>query len=171
MALRMLVAMVVGARLLALPVLAQQNSLPATDVLAKDINAFIAALPADAVSDRAIRVVDAGTHRIGVFAVRRPAHLAGDAILHDVPHSEVYYMLTGAGTLVTGGTLVDRNRRDSDGPGTFRGSRIEGGVTRRIGPGDVVVIPPGTPHWWSSLEGEVTYVIFRPDPLKQLPLR
>jgi mannose-6-phosphate isomerase-like protein (cupin superfamily) len=150
---------------------AQQNALPAVDVTAKSIESFIRALPADAVSDRPIRVVDVGSHRVGVWGVRRPQNLAGAAVLHEVKASEVYYMLTGTGTLVTGGTLVDRRQRDAPAGGLFTGSRIEGGVTRKVGPGDVVVIPPNTPHWWSSLDGEVTYLIIRSDPEGRFPLR
>ena len=51
---------------------AQQNALPAVDVTAKSIESFIKALPADAVSDRPIRVVDVGSHRVGVWVSADP---------------------------------------------------------------------------------------------------
>ena len=41
---------------------------------------------------------------------------------------------------------------------------INGGVSRRVGPGDVIVIPGNLPHWWSSLDTDIRYLIFRPDP-------
>ena len=53
----------------------------------------------------------------------------------------------------------------------MRAKSIEGGVTRRVVPGDVIVIPGYTAHWWSELEGEIEYLIFRPDPDKRLDLQ
>ena len=54
---------------------------------------------------------------------------------------------------------------------SLRGTAIEGGVRRRIVPGDVIVIPGHTPHWWSELEGDISYLIFRADPDNRLPIR
>lgn len=149
---------------------AAQVALPAYDVTAADVQAFIDALPKDRVSDLPIRIVDAGTHRVGVYGVFRPESVAGDANLHEVSRSEVYYMLEGAATLVTGGTLTDP-RRPSPESTSLRGSGIEGGVSRRIVPGDIVIIPGGTPHWWSDLETDISYLIVRPDPDNVLTLR
>ena len=44
-------------------------------------------------------------------------------------------------------------------------------MSRRITKGDVVIIPGHTPHWWSELETDIEYLIFRPDPDNRLPLR
>ena len=88
--------------LVALPA-AAQLPLPATDVTAADIQAFIKALPRDAVSDRPIRVVDVGGYKVGTYGVFRPKSSTQEAILHQTKVAEVYYMLTGAATLVTGG--------------------------------------------------------------------
>jgi len=143
---------------------------PATDVTAADLQTFIMQLPRDVISDRPIRVVDVGGYRVGVFGVFRPKSVKQDAVLHEVKTTEIYYMLDGAGTLVTGGTLVDE-RRESSTATTVRGSRIEGGVSRRVTKGDVVIIPGRVPHWWSTLEGDISYLIFRPDPENRLQLR
>ena len=133
--------------------------LPAVDVTAAQITSFINALPRDAISDRPIRSADVGGYGVTVYGVFRPKSLPGDAILHQTRTSEIYYMLKGGGTLVTGGVL-----RDMKEGGTTRGGRIEGGVTRRVTPGDVVIIPGRTPHWWSNLESDIEYLIFRPNP-------
>jgi mannose-6-phosphate isomerase-like protein (cupin superfamily) len=139
----------------------------AVDITAADIRAFLDALPQDRVSDRPIRVVDAGGHRVGVYGVLRPKSVPGNAIRHQTSISEIYYMLEGSGTLVTGGTIVDE-RSSGNSPNTrrpnFSGSRIEGGVSRTVVAGDVVVIPANTPHWWSALASDIRYLIFRPDP-------
>ena len=144
---------------------------PATDVLASDIVSVLKAAPAAAVSDTPIRVVDVGRYNVGVFVVHRPKDAPGGAVLHDNRVCEVYYMLEGAGTLVTGGRLVEPERRPADsrvvrqinGP-SVQGTRIESGTSRRIAKGDVVIIPGGTPHWWSAIEADITYLVVRPDP-------
>ena len=148
---------------------AQQPPLPATDVTSAEITAFIDKLPKDAISDLPIKVVDVGGYRVGVYGVFRPKSVKQDAVLHEVRTTEVYQMLEGAGTLVTGGRLVDE-RRDPKST-TVRGSRIDGGVSRRVVKGDVVVIPGRTPHWWSALESDIKYTIIRSDPDNRLPLR
>lgn len=143
----------------------------ATDVTAADIRTFLDALPRDAVSDLPIRVVDVtGDYRVGVFGVFRPKEVGGDANLHRVDTTEIYYMLAGTATLVTGGTMVDPVDSPTN-PTSQRAPRIDGGVTRRVVPGDVIIIPGHTPHWWSELETDIEYLIFRPDPDNRLRLR
>jgi len=165
--LRLLLALLVA--LLATPALAQEAP-QATDVTSADIQAFINALPRDRVSDRPIRVVEVtGDYRVGVYGVFRPKDFPGGANLHQVNTTEIYYMVEGVATLVTGGTLTDSTPAPS---GTsIRGSGIEGGVSRRITKGDVVIIPGHTPHWWSGLETDIEYLIFRSDPENRLPLK
>jgi len=148
----------------AVPAAAQTAPLPATDVTAKAMNAFIGAMPKDAITDASIRVVDVGSHRIGIFGVFRPKHLPGDAIAHETKTAEVYYMLEGAGVLVTGGTITDLKPPPPGRNAGPRGGRIEGGVSRRVSAGDLIVIPGRTPHWWASLEGDIRYMIVRSDP-------
>jgi len=149
---------------------AQAPTPPAVDVPASAVRAFIDALPRDVVSDRSIRTVDVGGYRVGAFGVFRPKAARGTAQLHRVRTYEIYYMLKGAGTLVTGGTMVDPQESKTS-PTNVSGSGIKGGVSRRLTPGDIVVIPGNTPHWWSELEGDIEYLIFRPDPDNRLPLK
>ena len=63
--------------------------------------------------------------------------------------TEVYYILEGTGTYTTGGSIPDPKNRTAG---------IRGGVTNDIKPGDVIVIPPGTAHWFSKINGHVTYL-------------
>ncbi len=149
---------------------AAQEAPEATDVTAADIRTFIDALPRDRVSDSPIRVVGVtGDYRVGVYGVFRPESLAGGANKHEVNTAEIYYMLKGAATLVTGGTMLPPGPPI---PGTSaRSPGIEGGVSRRLTEGDVVIIPGHTPHWWSDLESDIEYLIIRPDPENRLPLK
>ena len=36
-----------------------------------------------------------------------------------------------------------------------------GGVTRKVKPNDIVIIPAGLPHRFSELDGPIVYVIYR----------
>jgi hypothetical protein len=155
-------------------VLAQQPTPAAVDISAAAVKAFIDKLPADRISDLPIRVADVGGYKVGVYGVFRPKAVPGEAIRHDTSVTEIYYMLEGTATLVTGGTITDEK---SSGPSpntkrtNYRGSRIEGGVTRKIVPGDIVIIPGNLPHWWSTLDTDIRYLIFRPDPEGLQPVR
>ena len=159
---------------------AAQQSLPATDVLAAAIQATLQQERADGrpVVDTPIRTVDAGGHNVGVGLVRRVGPAQGGSAAHDKV-TEVYYIIEGAGTLVTGGSLVGAERRQSanatvtgiNGPGVS-GTTIANGVSRRIAKGDVVIIPAGTPHWWSSVDTpEIYYIVVRVDPERVVALK
>lgn len=141
----------------------------ATDFLASDIKSFIDNLPRDSDTDSAIRVVEVtGNYRIGIYGVYRPQDISGLSNLHQVNTTEIYYILKGQGTLVTGGTMIDP-KRASPTSITMKGTGIEGGVSRKIGPGDIVIIPGYTPHWWSELDDDLSYIIIRTDPDNRLP--
>jgi uncharacterized protein GlcG (DUF336 family)/mannose-6-phosphate isomerase-like protein (cupin superfamily) len=68
--------------------------------------------------------------------------------------TDIFYVLSGSATLVTGGTMVGGKEI---GPGEIRGESIDGGQVRQIARGDVIVIPAGTPHWFREVNGPVTY--------------
>jgi len=91
-----------------------------------------------------------------IHASRRAA--PGMAEVHDW-ETDVMYVLEGAATIVTGGTVVDPKVVE---PGQIRGRLIEGGESRRVAKGDVVVIPAGTPHWFKDVEGPMTYFVVKP---------
>jgi mannose-6-phosphate isomerase-like protein (cupin superfamily) len=147
------------------------NSLPATYVSAADIQANLSAAPNSATNPLPnIRVVDAGGYNVAVGVIHRKDTPPGVAAVH-FKVTEIYHVTDGAGTLVTGGTMVNGKPRPADaisvrledGPGAS-GTAIQGGVPQRIKAGDVVVIPAGVPHWFSAIEGSITYVVMRVDP-------
>ena len=156
--------------LLAFSTVAQTPTLPATDVTNTDIQSFINSLPRDAVSDRPIRIVDVGGYHVGVYGVFRPKTIKQEANLHQTKVAEIYYILDGNATLVTGGTLPDPKPL-RPGSTTFQSVRVDGGISRKVSKGDVVIIPGRTPHWFSSQDGDLRYLIFRPDPESTLPLK
>lgn len=64
--------------------------------------------------------------------------------------AEYAMVVAGAGTLVSGGTLAEPTVVKPD---LTEGSRIVGGTTRMLRPGDVFLIPAGVPHWF-GITGE-----------------
>ena len=140
----------------------------ATDVTAEEITKFIDALPRDRVSDRPIKNVEVtGDYRVGVYGVFRPKEFPGGSNLHQVNTTEIYYILSGYATLVTGGVMTEAVQQNEN---WVRGTAIEDGVIRRVQPGDVIIIPGHSPHWFSALETDLSYLIFRPDPDNRIPL-
>lgn len=127
--------------------------------------------------DRQIRVADLGSYKIGVGVLRRGPTKPG-APVAAITHSqvtEVFYVISGTGTLVTGG-VVDNDRsfppdtefvRLAVGPSS--GGVFKGGDRRRIGPGDVIVVPAGVPHGFDDVTTELTYLSMRPDTTGVLP--
>jgi mannose-6-phosphate isomerase-like protein (cupin superfamily) len=69
--------------------------------------------------------------------------------------TDVWYVLAGDATLVTGGTIVDSS---ITGPGEHRGPAIRGGTELAIAAGDLVSIRPGVPHWIKAVHGRVRYL-------------
>jgi mannose-6-phosphate isomerase-like protein (cupin superfamily) len=164
-----------AASLLALAsVSSAQSALGATDITAKEVQEFVKQLPPGVVTDRPIRVVDVGGYRVGVFGVFRPKGIPGVAVFHETKVTEIYYLLDGGGTLVTGGSLrepVTRQKSATNGWMNNDSAGVNGGVSRHVSKGDIVIIPPGVAHWWSALDGDVTYLMFRPDPQNELALK
>jgi len=77
----------------------------------------------------------------------------GQAEVHSLD-TDIFYVLEGNATLVTGGTAVEAKEVA---PGEIRGARIEGGETHRLSKGEVIIVPNNTPHWFKEVNGEFLY--------------
>jgi len=75
--------------------------------------------------------------------------------------TDVVYVLEGEATFVTGGRLLDGK---VTAPGEIRGSQLEGGNVQQLAPGDVVVVPRGTPHWFREI-GTAPFLYFVVKPI------
>lgn len=100
------------------------------------------------------RVESTATTRVNLIHRTVPQN----AIIHATGW-EVHHITDGTGTVVTGGRVVR-----STGAGGERVAKIEDGSSRVVTAGDVVIIPAGTPHWYSDIDGSVTYLEIRYDP-------
>jgi mannose-6-phosphate isomerase-like protein (cupin superfamily) len=88
-----------------------------------------------------------GAHRAG----------AGQVEVHE-KETDVMYVVEGAATIVTGGKMIGGK---ASGPGQLRGNEIQGGATRHLTKGDVVVIPAGIPHWFKEVSPVISYYVVK----------
>jgi len=82
---------------------------------------------------------------------------AGQVEVHD-KETDVLYILDGEATFVYGGQMIGGKVSR---PGQWLGSDITGGQTRRIGKGDVFVVPAGIPHWFKEVPKSVSYFVVK----------
>ena len=153
---------------------------PATYIANDEVQAYVKKAMAERLTDQQVRDVEIGRSHIGIGVVHRgklDAPASESVAEHDLV-SEVYHIIEGSATLVTGPDLVGKKRRPADlqtvrefnGPGNNSAS-ITNGVAHQLKPGDVIVIPAGTGHWFTKIDDHITYLMVRIDPDKVTPLR
>lgn len=152
--------------------------------------------------DRQIRVVDIGHENFAIGIVHRgptgaaarggggaaranapapepcgeksatpPPAGAPNGLTHD-HQTEGYYIVSGGGTMVTGGRIVNGRPSASDSAVTreLNGPSCSGPVIgpdvviRDVKVGDIIIIPPNTVHGWVNIPDHVDYLSFRPSP-------
>jgi mannose-6-phosphate isomerase-like protein (cupin superfamily) len=153
---------------------------PGTYIPVSELDAYTKKAIAEKRIDQQVRDVDIGKARVGIGMVYRgklDAPQPESVAEHDLV-SEVYHVIDGAATLVLGPDIVDMKRRPAtsetvrmfNGPGN-NGTSIRDGVTYQLKPGDVVVIPAGTGHWFTKIDDHISYLMVRIDPDKVTPVR
>jgi glc operon protein GlcG len=96
-----------------------------------------------------------GSDKYMVHTSRRDK--AGVAEVH-TKDADIIYVQDGSATFVTGGTVVEPTPTE---PNEIRGREINGGETRTITKGDVVIVPAGTPHWFKDVPAPMTYYVVK----------
>lgn len=148
----------------------------ATDITAEEIEAVFNTIGNQIDLQIKVAAISQGNVAVGVLHRDRLEDTGGppSGLVHNQV-SEVYYMLSGSGTLVTGGTMsvgpdfpAGTNVVDLLVGPSFRATSV-GGRAREISEGDVVIIPAGVFHAWSEIPDHVTYLSIRPDPHGTLP--
>ena len=81
---------------------------------------------------------------------------AAPAAVHE-RDAELFYVIDGSGTMVTGGKLAGEKRTNAD---NLSGTSIESGTTRRVAKGDFVVVPENTPHQITAVDGTLVLMTF-----------
>jgi len=137
---------------------------PATFITAAELEAVLEEQMPKAVVDQPIKASPVKGGRASVASLYRTKAEANALIHNDV--TEIYFITAGRGTLVTGGSLGSPKPTDLTrvNAGMSQAGTRQGGESRRVGPGDIVMIPAGLPHSFSELDSEIRYLVFRFEP-------
>ena len=158
------------------------NHCSATYISNDELQAFLKRAPArivaNDVSDQQVRALDIGKINVDIGIVYRRALTGENPVAEHDLVSEVYHIIDGSATLVTGPDIVGAVRRPAtnenvrllNGPGS-NGTSIRNGATYQLKPGDVIVIPAGVGHWFTKIDEHIRYLMVRLDPDKVTPLK
>jgi mannose-6-phosphate isomerase-like protein (cupin superfamily) len=113
-----------------------------------DIASVLQRVTANAAGMLSSPVTSNADYRVSVITRAKPA----GALAHP-GNTELLYITEGTGTMVTGGTLIPA----ADG----KPASIANGVSQRFTKGDVLIVPPGSPHWFATIDTPVTYLEVR----------
>jgi mannose-6-phosphate isomerase-like protein (cupin superfamily) len=121
---------------------------PATYKSAADLAAVLAKANSSAAGMKTSAISNTDQYRVNIVHRDR----AAGALAH-AGNTELLYILEGSGTVITGGKIVPA----ADG----KPASIADGVTQAFAKGDVIIVPPGSPHWFAQLDSPVTYLEVR----------
>jgi mannose-6-phosphate isomerase-like protein (cupin superfamily) len=121
----------------------------AIDLTQEDLLAVVTEMPGKNLATT--RLLEGGFYSVNVRRLTGPetAHVHPTALT-------IYVVREGSGTLVTGGTIVDAKGQPVPAGGS--GDDIKGGVERTIKAGDIVVTPPGVPHFMRDVKDHIVFM-------------
>ncbi len=120
-----------------------------------EVSFFDSAKVTEGFAKGAVLFDGAGGRNYMIHASRREKPGLGEVHTQD---ADLIYVLEGTATIVTGGTLVDGK---NIAPDEIRGASIQGGETRRLKKGDVMIIPNGVPHWFKETTNPFLYYVVK----------
>lgn len=121
---------------------------PATYKSAAEIAAVLQKASAAATGTASSAVTSNADYRVSVLTRTKPA----GALAHP-GNTELLFITEGSGIITTGGTLVPA--------AGGKPASIVNGVEQRFTKGDVIIVPVGSPHWFSVIDTPVTYLEVR----------
>jgi mannose-6-phosphate isomerase-like protein (cupin superfamily) len=154
----------------------------ATYIPVSELDAYTAKAVKYNIVDQQVRSMDIGKGQVGIAMITRGKLLPGTArkgaVAEHEQVSEVYHVIEGTATLLTGPDLVSSVKRPDDektvrlqnGPG-YSSDSITNPQVNHLKPGDVIVIPAGTGHWFTEIPDHITYLMVRIDPDKVVPTK
>jgi mannose-6-phosphate isomerase-like protein (cupin superfamily) len=153
---------------------------PAAYISNEELQQYITRAMERKLVDQQVRAVDVGKSGVAVGMVHRTKldKPSPNSVAEHDHVSEVYHVISGSATLVTGPDLVSAERRPLtnenvrmlNGPGSNAAS-IRNGVPHQLKAGDAIIIPAGTGHWFTKIDDHITYLMIRIDPDKVVPLK
>ncbi len=156
------------------------NMCPGYYIPLSELQAYTKKALAENLLDQQVRDIEIGKAHIGIGMVHRGKldKPAPDSVAEHDQVSEVYHIIDGTATLMLGPDITNRERRPAtqltvrefNGPGN-NGSDIRNGKSYDLKPGDVVVIPAGTGHWFQKIDDHIDYLMVRIDPDKVTPIK
>ena len=152
---------------------------PSAYISAEEIEEYQNVAIATGLTDQQVRSIDIGKANVQIALVHRGA-LEQPGARSVAEHSlvtDVYYVLSGSGTNVTGPDLLGKQPRSAgnravqflNGPG-HNATGIRNSSTHELTSGDVFIIPAGTGHQFTRIDDHITYLMVRVDPDKVVPL-
>jgi mannose-6-phosphate isomerase-like protein (cupin superfamily) len=154
----------------------------ATYIPVTELDAYTSKAVKYNIVDQQVRSVDLGKTQVGIAMVTRGKLLPGPvrkgAVAEHEQVSEVYHIIEGTATLLTGPDLVNSVKRPDNektvvlqnGPG-WSSDAITNPQVNHLKPGDVIVIPAGTGHLFTEIPDHITYMLVRIDPDKVVPTK
>src|SRR5215831_6655673 len=150
---RIIAGSIVLVALLSLSIWAQQPAGKAAPtasavkiVSASELAAIVAKQPADKNGNQTFI-------QLAQYSVNMEHRVIGQAASVHEQDAELFYVIDGAGTLVTGGKLVEEKRTNE---ANLTGTSIQGGASRKVSKGDWILVPEGVPHQFPAVEGNLT---------------
>ena len=185
--------LVLGAVIAVFPVLAQEvepkptcNHCSAVYVPKSELDGYNQRAIEHKLVDQQVRSVDVGKVQLGIGSIYRgklgqatgQENIVAEAVAEHEQVSEVYYVIEGSATLLTGPDIVGpkprpstlKTVREQNGPG-FSAASIKNPESHELKAGDMIIIPAGTGHWFTKIDDHIRYVMVRLDPDKILPLK
>lgn len=151
---------------------------PGTYIPDEEVRAYIKRAIDNKLTDQQVRDVDIGKSNVGIGVVYRGRleKPSENSVAEHDQVSEVYHVIEGTATLMLGPDLVNPKRRPANletvrlfnGPG-HNAASIRNGISYNLKPGDVVIIPAGTGHWFTRIDDHIVYLMVRIDPDKVTP--
>ncbi len=185
--------LVLSAAIAVFPLLAQEvepkptcNRCQAVYIPKSELDAYNQRAIEHKLVDQQVRSVDVGKVQVGIGSIYRgklgqatgEENKVAEAVAEHEQVTEVYYVIEGSATLLTGPDLVGakprpstlKTVREQNGPG-FSAVSIKNPEVHELKTGDMIIIPAGTGHWFTKIDDHIRYVMVRLDPDKILPLK
>ena len=124
------------------PAPAPTDTTNATQITAAEISAGLAKLGYDR-PNSTVRVFSIEPYTANI---EHRTNQPQNASVHPA-EAELFYVVDGSGTMVTGGKLAADNKS------------IEGGTPHKLNKGDFLIVPKGVPHWFSQIDGQALNIM------------